>query len=272
MPLTVDGFLLLGWMEQDEAVRWLMQDCWFDPPLTDVAAHELWKKYRSAVETLPERIPRQPIRLPIAPSMKPIVDNFLAHVKGPEVADVISIHPQELLVYQLYVVADRADHHAKQLGGKDWARCCLQLDRPTAQMPLRIEDGTIKVELPHGEHFFAAVQSGFSIQQAAGFISVCETEGRMILKAGYHRSFAFSRTLIKDPDAKDKSLLVAVTNTLPPQLLPTFPTQGLRTTVLGSRPPLFSDFFDDALAISVKLLKKRYEMHISVGVVAINET
>lgn len=139
-------------------------------------------------------------------------------------------------------------------------------------MPLRMEDDAIKVTLPHGEHMFATVQGGFTIQQGAGWVSVCETAGRMILKAGYHRSFAFSRTLIKDPEAKEKSLLVAVTNTLPPPLLPAFPKQGLRTTVLGSRAPVFSDFFDDTLAMAVKLRKKRYEMHIRVSVVGINET
>jgi hypothetical protein len=139
-------------------------------------------------------------------------------------------------------------------------------------MQLRTEGDVIKVSLPHGEHMFAAVPGGFTIQQGGGFISVCETAGRMVLKAGYHRSFAFSRCLRKDPEAKDKSLLVAVTNTLPPPLLPAFPKQGLRTTVLGSRAPLLSDFFDDSLAMAVKLLKKRFEMHIRVGVVGVNET
>lgn len=272
MPPTVDGYLLLGWMEKDEAIYWLTNDCWFDPPLNTEQARDLWEKYKKAVEALPERTPKQPARLPIPPSVKPIVDNFVIRTRGPEVAGVININPLDLLIYQLYVVADRADHHAKQLGGKEWARCCLQLDRPITQMPLRTEDDAIKVTLPHGEHLFATVQGGFQIQQGGGYISVCETAGRMILKAGYHRSFAFSRCLRNDPEAKDRSLLVAVTNTLPPPLLPAFPRQGLRTTVLGSRAPLLSDFFDESLAIAVKLRKKRYEMHIRVGVMGINET
>jgi len=204
--------------------------------------------------------------------VKPIVDNFLLRTRGSEVVGVANIDPLGLLVYQLYVVADRADHHAKTLGGKEWATCCLQLDRPVAQMALRTEDDAIKVILPHGEHMFAGVPGGFVIQQGAGWISVCETQGRMILKAGYHRSFAFSRRLRKEPDAKDRSLLVAVTNTLPPPLLPTFPMQGLRTTVLGSRAPVLSDFLDESLAMAVKLRKKRYEMHIRVTVVGVNET
>ena len=272
MPPTVDGLLLLGWIEKDEATYWLTNECFFDPPMTEGRAHELWEKYSASVVALEERNPKQPARLPIPPSLRAIVDNFLVRTRGPEVADVISINPLELLIFQLYVVTDRADHHAKQLGGKEWAQCCLQLDRPIAPMQLRSEGDTIKVSLPHGEHMFAAVPGGFTIQQGGGFISVCETAGRMILKAGYHRSFAFSRCLRKEPEAKDRSLLVAVTNTLPPPLLPAFPKQGLRTTVLGSRAPLLSDFFDDSLAMAVKLLKKRYEMHIRVGIVGVNET
>jgi hypothetical protein len=272
MPRTVDGLLLLGWMGKEEAVRWLTKDCFFDNPLTNQQSEELWEKYKNAVDGLPERKPEKPKSLPIPPSAQAIVDNFLARTRGPEVLGVINIDPTNLLVYQMYVVADRADHHARQLGGNQWVRNCLQLDRPTAQMPLRMEDDTIKVNLPHPEHMFSCVPGGFQIQQGGGFISVCDVEGRMLLKAGYHRTFAFARSRTKEPDAKDRSLFVAVTKTVPPQLLANFPTQGLRTTVLGSRPPLLSDFFDESLAMAVKLRKKRYEMHIKVNVVPIDET
>jgi hypothetical protein len=272
MPPTVDGLLLLGWMEKDEAIRWLTKDCYFDPALTEERSIELWQKYKKVVEALPERKPEKPTPLPIPPSCKSTVDGFMSRVGGPEVLDVININPVGLLVYQLYVVADRADHHAQQLGGLQWARTCLQLDRPTAQMPGRMEGDTIKINLPHAEHMFGpSPTGGFQIEQGGGFISVCEVEGRMLLKAGYHRSFAFARSRMKEPDAKDRSLFVAVTKTVPPQLLPTCPTQGLRTTVLGSRSPLLSDFFEDSLAMAVKLRKKRYEMHIKVNVVPIDE-
>ena len=123
-----------------------------------------------------------------------------------------------------------------------------------------------------GAAFRPPYKAGYQIQQGSRYISVPKTARRMILKAGYHRSFAFSRCLRNDPEAKDRSLLVAVTKTLPPPLLPAFPKQGLRTTVLGSRAPLLSDFFNESLAMAVKLRKKRYEMHIRVGIVGINET
>jgi hypothetical protein len=273
MPPTVDGFLLLGWMEKNEAIPLLLNDCWFDPPLTNQQAEEIWQKYKASVDAMPERKPTAPKRQPIPNSVLHIVNNFRMRTRGPEVLDVINVDPRELQVYQLYVVADRADHHARQLKGDQWHNACLQIDRPNNPLPLRNDSGIVKVTLPHAEYMFAMVPGGaFQIQQGAGFISVCEVEGRIVLKAGYHRSFAFARSRMKEPEAKDKSLLVAVTKTVPPQLLADFPKQGLRTTVLGSRPPLFSDFLDAALAMPVKLRKKRYEMHIKVEVAAINET
>ncbi len=272
MPPTVDGFLLLGWMEKDEAVRWLTKECQFEDPLSENEAVKKWLQYRDAVAALPERSPEPPKRESIPSSLKSITAGFLTKLRGPEVLDVLNIHPMDLRVYQLYVVADRANHHAKQLGGKEWAHCCLPVERPTTQMPVRSENGTIKVNIPHAEHLFTLGPQGFVIQQGGGFVSVCDLQGRMLLKAGYHRSFAFCRSLKKEPEAKEKSLLVALTNSLPLQLSPDFPMQGLRTMVLGSRPPLLSDFLDESLAMPVKLRKKRYEMHINVQVVPIDET
>lgn len=257
-------------MEKDDALRWLRQDCWFAPALTEDQALEIWGRYKKVVEALPERKIDPPKRHPIGAPHKGTVQEFLNRFRGPEVLDVICLDPRELLVYQLYVVGDRADDHANHLGGAAWAKLCLQMERPGTQMALRMDGGIIKVQLPHAEHLFTLQPQGFVIQQGGGFISVCEVEGRMLLKAGYHRSFAFSRALMKDPDAKEKSLLVALTKTVPREISADFPKQGLRTTVLGSRPPVFSDFFDVSLAMEVKLRKKRYEMHIKVDVVAID--
>jgi hypothetical protein len=271
MPKTLDAVILPGFMEKDEAVAYLREQCSFEPQLTIAQAEEIWTKYKAVVDKLPERKPQHPKKLPIPEQYKTVVAEFLRITKGPEVLDVFNIDPSDLVVYQLYVVTDRADHHAKTIKSKEWAKCCLELNRPVSQMPLRNDAGVIKVILPHAEHMFSLMQDGaFRIQQGGGFITVCEVNGRMLLKAGYHRSFAFSRLVRKEPDAKDKSLLVALTKTVPPVLLPDFPKQGLRTTVLGSRPPVFSDFFDESLAMAVKLRKKKFEMHIKVDLVQVD--
>ena len=262
MPNTLDGILLLGWMEKSEALSWLMEHCWFDPALTPMEAEALWEKYRAVAQALPDPRPIPKIqRRPIPALAQPHVKQFLARHKGPEVLDVLNVDPRELVIYQFYVAVSRSDEHIKN-GSKAWAQTCLQIDRPPSNLPIRSEGNIIKISLPHGEHGLALQPDGaFRIQQGGGFVAVCELNGRILLKAGYHRSFATARG-VNAPDANETSLLVALTATAPPQLSAQLPTQGLRTLVFGSRPPLFSDFLDESLAMRVKLRKKKYEAHI----------
>jgi hypothetical protein len=260
---TVDARILLGWMGRDEAVALLQKECVFDPALSENQATELWATYKARVDHLPERILEQPKRWPIPAQHRALVADFKARTRGPEILDVVNIDPLGLVAYQNYVVIDRAtDHHCHQRDA--WAKKTLLLDRPPANLAVRAENGTVKVAVPHAEHMFELHPDGaFRIVQGGGFVSVVELEGRLILRAGYHRSFAFALAAKNEPEAKDKCVLVALTRTVPAELLPGWvPQPGLRTTVLGPRPPLFSDFFDDDFAMIVKLRKKRYEMHI----------
>src|SRR5437868_2052285 len=119
-PPTLDALLLLGFMEKDEAIPYLLEQCWFDPALSNQQAEELWKKYREKVELLPDRKVERPAQYSIPPSRQALVGDFLRRLKGPEVLRVININPLNLLVYQFYVVADRADHHAQHIGGVNW--------------------------------------------------------------------------------------------------------------------------------------------------------
>jgi hypothetical protein len=262
-PSTVGAVVLLGWMERESAIKFLLEECVFDPALTAEQATDIWVQHRRRVEALAERRIEAPARLPIPPINRQLVASFLARHRGPEVLDVIKINLMGLVVYQLLVVADKADEHAQR--PEDWTAKILVVDRPGARLPIRSEDGTLKINLPHAEHMIALQPDGaFRIQQGAGFVSVAEIEGRLFLKAGYHRSFAFSRGTMNAPDANDRCALVVLTASLPPQLSAAFPDQGLRTTVLGSRPPLFADFFDTDLAMRVRLRKKRWEAHIKI--------
>jgi len=261
---TVGANILLGWMERDEAIAYLQNECCFDPPLTYEQAEARWNEYRNRVDALPERDITPLERHPIPEAQRQLVNTFKARFRGdPEIIDVLNIDPMKLLAYQFYVVTDRAEHHVRQAA--DWARKFLVLDRPVAQLPIRNENGTLKIRLPHGEHMIALQPDGaFRIQQGAGFVSVAGIDGRLLLKAGYHRSFAFGRAMLNEPDARAKCALVVLTRTLPPQLSPDFPHQGLRTMVRGSRPALLADFFDLNLAMTVRLRKRAYEMHLKM--------
>jgi hypothetical protein len=262
----MEAVVLLGWMDRDEAITYLLDHCWSDPALDRQQAEALWTQYHNRIEALPVKNYQAPTRFAIPAGSKGHVTDFVRRLRGPEVLDVININPMDLIIYQLSVVTDRADHHHNQAGG--WARKTLVIDRPAGQLPMRIDGDTIKFALPHAEHMFAFQNGAFQIQQGGGFVSVVDVGGgKLLLKAGYHRSFAFARAAAKEPEAKDRCELVALTTSLPPPLLPTAPHQGLRTKVLASRPPLFSDFFDPDLAIAVKLRKKHWEAHLRIAAI-----
>jgi hypothetical protein len=267
MGATLNALLLLGWMPEQEAVEWLTNLCTFNPPLDGVAAKALWQQYHDKVEALPERVPQAPTQHPLPNNCKGHVTDFLRRHRNQEVLNVVNINPMELAIYQFYVVVARADDHHSQGGA--WMRKTLVIDRPIAQLPVRSEGDTIKISLPHAEHMIAFQPDGaFRIHQGAGFVSVVDLGGgRLLLKAGYHRSFAFARAAMNEPEAKDRCELVALTTSLPPPLMPTFPHQGLRTTVLGSRAPLFSDFFNEDLVMAVTLRKKKWEAHLRIAAV-----
>jgi len=64
MP-TLKGKLLVGWMSKDEAVKFLMEECVFDHPLTAIEAEEKWNIYKATVDRLPPRVIQAPISNPL---------------------------------------------------------------------------------------------------------------------------------------------------------------------------------------------------------------
>ncbi len=263
MPPTLDALILPGWMERNEAINFLQKNCWFDPPLTDQQAEALWVPYRDRVQGLPARNIQPPVRLPIAPADQQHVSDFLDNKRGPEVLDVININPLDLVVYQTFVVTDIANEYA--LNNGRWAETFLVINRPNVQLPSRIENAVLKFTLPHAEHSCEIKDGQFLIKQYAGYVCAAEMEGRLVLKTGYHRCFAFVRAMRNMPNAGAPSVVMALAAHLPPQLLPSIAeNRRLRAVVSGSRPPLFSDFFDPDLTLAVKARKKRYEIHIGM--------
>jgi hypothetical protein len=158
--------------------------------------------------------------------------------------------------------------YAPSLGGKrGWVDECLLSER-APEVKYRIDNEGFHLDLPHAEYAFVPnPQNGtFSIMQHARFVGVCEYSARMLLVAGYHRSFAFARTAMATNalDAMARSIVVALTTDVPARLSPALPNTGLCATLAGCRPPLFGDFFDDRLSMRVKLRQKRYEFRVQI--------
>src|SRR5580658_3716158 len=52
------GRALLGWMDKEQAVKFLTQDCLFSPPLTLETAEEIWESHKETIENQPPREPQ----------------------------------------------------------------------------------------------------------------------------------------------------------------------------------------------------------------------
>src|SRR5207253_667271 len=93
---------------------------------------------------------------------------------------------------------------------------------------------------------------------SAGVLS----DGRMMLWAGYHRTYALLVLRQAGGDAAGAAPLLTVMTGMPD--IQGFLTgfSATRATVLGERPALMRDFFDGDLTICVNLRKKRAEGRI----------
>jgi len=290
-PQTLEGKILIGWMERDVAVRYLTTNCVFDHAITEAEAAALWRPYRERCEALPERQAHAPARLPLSHEERQHSKRFMSALTqlGPHtIQEVIKIDLSQLVVHQLYVVASRSSQHylnqVRTTAG--WLQHALPLTpRPPAQIRTNFNVNGLHtaadIDIPHAEFIFAPDPTGsfFSVQQFQSYISVMMGQGefahRMLLKAGYHRSFA--RALSMMPTATVPSAVVALErNTFgaPPNQVAgaglTVATAGLRSGPAGCRPAIFSDFFNDDLAMRVNLRRKRYQLQMRCAWVEID--
>lgn len=274
MPL--DAIVLLGWMERDFAVNFLLKDCIFEPPLTEGQAKDMWEKYRQNVEALGDRGVGSPERLRLDADEQRAAEQFLHFHRqfGPQsaVRDVIKIDPSRLVAHQFYILLDRVAAYSDHADAHSWPyRHCLETERRPHQINIQHRINEMNIAVPHGEFAFIFNINGgkFEVMEHARHVSVTEYNGRMILWAGYHRSYA--RMAKANPDATGRSLLVALTTDATFFVSEQSPNQGLRAMVCGPRPSLLGDFFDGRFFIKVKLRKKRYELQVRAQVVPVND-
>lgn len=270
---TVEARVLLGWMERDAAIRYLREDCYFDPELSEPDAEKLWQKYKDAVCALPERVIVDPARFSLTNAEKTAVNQFRTrNGPDPNVADVIKINPLGLLVHQLYVVTEISDGYSDAVKGSGWLDNTLLAQR-RSQFRIRTEPNKIVYEIPHGEFIPEILPTGgLQLREGNRLASASRLDGRMLLGTGYHRSFAYARNAMKVPDAIGKAAVFPLLKSLPFPDSPAAPNHGLRVMLLGPRAPFFADFFDEGLFMSVRLRKKKhYEMRFSIEFVGVDD-
>jgi hypothetical protein len=67
-PSGLAARVLLGWMDREQALKFLMEDCLFSPRPTLAVAQEIWESRKAIVEDLPpeERLPVRKLPLSAA--------------------------------------------------------------------------------------------------------------------------------------------------------------------------------------------------------------
>ena len=273
---SMEAVLLLGWMQRDVALSYLCKDCADLPPYSETEAESLWNEYRAVVGALPERAAQSPERLNLTSAEKDAAEKFLAPHRlagNSHIRDVIKVDPMGLVIHQLYMTLNIAREYMDHATARSWCiRHCLTV-RPNESKMLQgnFRRNSAEIEIPHRE-FAVNFEPGntFGIEELAAHVSATEFGDRTLLWAGYHRAYARAAASLKAA-AVDRSLLVVLSRDADHILAPDSPEPELRTMLLGPRPPLFADFFDERLFLKVRLRKKRYELRLKASVEAVND-
>lgn len=276
------GVVLLGWMDREQAVRFLMEDCWSETPMSVASATLQWDRARSIAAALPNRQALAPKRNPLTAREQDHARLFKEYLRtvGAQGVDAIKIDPMELVVGQYCVVTDLAARYLAGCPGEDeWLAQALPVGSSNPQLTASFarnnRDTEIRIDLPHAEFIFGPnPQGGFGPKELMRHVAVTEYAGRMMLNKGYHRIYA--RMVAAQGRLPDRLSLVAVdSGTLAPAPAPMQPGQpkdledptGL--SVFGVRPALMADFFTEGLATSVFVRKKRYQLQVSARWIAL---
>jgi hypothetical protein len=286
MTNTIKAKMLLGWMNQHEAVN-ALNCCIFDPPLTKKKSIALWKEYRDRVQALNPLVITLPAELALSPGEQTAVDEHIKKVKaGPTArcfSSVMKVDPNLLVARQYYVVTERADQYAQEMADDNVriARCLGAGMEFKGTLPWKqVNPKVIVVDLPHLEFHPIFEPTGCRFVEGDRYIAavIPETQDRIVLWAGYHRLYAILTLCQGAGDAHGGAPLLTVTTGAPDVDAFFANPSSARDAVLGPRPALVRDFLDDELAITVNLRKRKAQGRIEfvrpnkwrAGVVAID--
>jgi hypothetical protein len=270
------GVVLLGWMEREQALTFLLEDCVFEPPLTEPAAESLWREWRERAAGVPERtgIVQQ---LPLGEAEQEHAGRFAQFLAGIGVAgtQVVKVDPLQMVVGQYHVVTERSGGYAARCGrDADWWGLALPtaVANPDLEMNFvrRSYDTDIDIELPHSEFIFGLQpQGGFGPRELLPYVSALKVGERLVLTKGYHRLYArVSMTEGRLPERL--SLLALDVGTLDPPKDGKADASEAGLDIFGARPALLADYFTEGLAMPVFLRRKLYRLEVRARLVARN--
>ncbi len=262
---SVNAKLLLGWMEEKEAMNWLLREYRGNNPFTEESAKALWNEYRKKVAALQPRVCTPPVCIPERKHNEQYEENcFLQKFsKDPTILRVVKLDdPGKLAAHQLMIVMPRSESYLTAMQDER-KRVRTALGRGlnfTGIHPKARREGTRLIKpVPHAEFVVTkADDQDFALHEMNRHISVKEYNGRMLLAAGYHR--AHISMYRKVPEDIVLPLFAAMEIDADGFFSVGSKVPFKRDLVLGPRPPLLGDFFDETLCIQLPLRKCRVEI------------
>jgi len=264
--------LLLGWMEEKEAMIWLLKECKREKPFTEETARTLWNEYREKVAALKPRT-CEPPRILVDRTRKEeyAEHHFLQkHAKNTRIVRVVKMDdPGKLVAYQLMVLIPQTESYLS--GMQDPARrvsVCLGkgLEHDGIIPKARREGDCLIKKVPHGEFFIdvnSIRQDDFDVKEGNRYIAVKEFDGRTLLWSGYHRSHI--SLYRKNPEDSVLPLFAVLESASTDPFFAVNSTEPFkRDMVRGPCPPLLSDFFNESLCITLPIRKCRVEMQVNL--------
>jgi len=270
------GVVLLGWMEEQHAVRFLLEDCWFEQGITADAASALWREWREKTASIQERELLLPARHPLSEEEVAYAEQFLTHSRtlGATTAEIIKIDPMQLVVAQHHISVDVATAHAGRCTNDLlWMEQALPLTAQNPDLSIRFSrhnlDTEIDIDLPHAEFIFGMhPHGGFGPKELMGHISVLSLDDRMLLAKGYHR--LYGHILSTEGRLPQRLSVVALENSTLTHSNDPQQADSADLHIFGTRPPIFADFFTEGLAMPVYLRRKHYQLQVRAQWVAID--
>jgi len=280
---TLKGRVLLGWMDRDVAIKFLLNDCHFDPPIDEPAAEAIWQASRATVAALPDRPSTVSPNIGLNAAELGHQSKFLSFLRTVGPHDIVGVHKvdiRDLVVRQHYVVTERAESYAQRLQTpRAWLDECLPTMRRNSQIQLRSTQTGMntytEIDLPHSEFYFGPnLQNGiFTANEFLRHVTIMDGPDRTYLWAGYHRCFA---RVLSAPPAAVPNAVVAVARNVLVTPAPTIAALGVATAVdpfgqFGAKAARFGDFFVEGLFMEVDLRKKRYQLQVHANWAAIDD-
>ena len=269
MPSAVRAKLLLGWMDETEAMTWLLREYRGKVPFTKESAEALWNGYRKKVAALQPRVGTPPVCIPGRKTNEQFEENCLLQKfsKDPTILRVAKLDdPSKLVAHQLMIVLPQSESYLTAMQDER-KRVRISLGRGlnfTGIHPKARREGDQLIKpVPHAEFVVTTADNqDFALREMNRHIAVKEYNGRMLLAAGYHRAhIAMYR---KVPEDLVLPLFAAVESDSDGFFSVGSKVPFKRDLVLGPCPPLLGDFFDESLCIELPLRKCRVEISVNL--------